>query len=146
MSKRFTDTAIWEDDWFYELSPEYKLFWFYVKDTCDHAGIWKPKIKYFKSIADVEINLDKALEYFNKDKQRVRVLSAGYWLVEDFFYFQYSYKNKTINLNNRVHKSVYDLYMKHLIALSTINGLEKIITENGEVLSIFEYESIWGQH
>ena len=88
MAKRFTDTEIWEDDWFYELSVEYKLFWFYLKDNCDHAGIWKPKTRAFKSMTDVEVNLDKALQYFNTGKQRIRVLHSGNWFLEDFFYFQ----------------------------------------------------------
>ena len=47
-----------------ELSPEYKLFWFYIKDNCDHAGMWKPKIRAFKSATGIEIDLDKALEGF----------------------------------------------------------------------------------
>lgn len=142
MAKRFTDVEIWEDDWFFELSPEYKLFWFYIKDNCDHAGIWKPKTKAFKATTDIEINLDKALEYFNIEKQRVRVLSSGYWFIEDFFLFQYVKKARSLNLNNRVHKSVFDLYLKFGIAPSSVRGIDYIISEDGQRYSVSEYDPL----
>lgn len=41
MAKRFGDTDIWKKQrWFRKLSPEYKLAFCYIKDQCDHAGIW----------------------------------------------------------------------------------------------------------
>jgi hypothetical protein len=137
MGKRLTETTIWEDDWFYELSAEYKLFWFYIKDNCDHAGLWKPKTRAFKNVSDVEIDLSKALEYFNSGKQRVRLLKNGYWLLEDFFYFQYVKTAKSLNLNNKVHKSAYELYLKHDIRVSSIRGINHVIDESG---TVFESE------
>lgn len=137
MAKRFTETTIWEDDWFYELSVEYKLFWFYIKDNCDHGGFWKPKIRAFKNVSDVEIDLDKAVEYFNVGKQRVRVLKDGYWFLEDFFYFQYTKTAKTINLKSSVHMSVYALYLKHDIRVSSVRGITHVVDETG---TVFEAE------
>ena len=145
MAKRFTDTEIWNDDWFYELSPEYKLFWFYIKDDCNHAGIWKPKTRSFAALSDVEINLENALEYFNMGKNRIRVLNSGHWLIEDFFLFQYAERTKLINLNNRVHKSVFDTYMSMCVPLSTIRGIDRVIPVGSkECVAVLEYESIWG--
>jgi hypothetical protein len=131
MAKRFTDTDIWKDDWFYELSVEYKLFWFYLKDDCNHAGIWKPKTRVFKSMTDVEINLDKALQYFNAGKQRIRVLHNGSWFIEDFFLFQYTKKSRSLNLRNRVHESVLDTYLNNGIIPQTVKGLDFIISKDG---------------
>jgi len=39
MAKRFIDTALFDDEWFMELSKEGKLFWIYAMTKCDHAGI-----------------------------------------------------------------------------------------------------------
>ena len=145
MAKRFTDTSIWDDDWFYELSHEYKLFWFYIKDNCDHAGIWKPKTKAFKAVTDIEIDLNKALLYFNMNKQRVRLLDNGYWFLEDFFYFQYTKTSKSINLNSKVHKSVFNIYIKMNIPISSIKGVDFVISENGEQFNTYDYENIIGK-
>src|SRR5438270_9372042 len=42
MAKRFTDTDIWKRQrWFRKLSPINKLAFCYIKDNCNHAGIWR---------------------------------------------------------------------------------------------------------
>jgi len=140
MAKRFTEITIWEDDWFYELSPEYKLFWFYIKDNCDHAGIWKPKTRAFRAVTDIEIDLDKALSFFNLNKIRVRVIANGYWYLEDFFYFQYVKTSKAINLCSRVHKSIFDIYLKMGVPISSVRGIDYVISESGEKFNIADYE------
>jgi len=118
--KRFHDILIWFQDWFTELPKAYMFFWLYVKDTCDHAGIWKPNKKIFEFLVEEKIDLEKALEYFNKDKERIVVLQNGDWLLTDFFFFQYG---QVMNLANRVHKSVYDRYKQLGVNLTSIRGL-----------------------
>lgn len=130
MAKRFTETTIWEDDWFFELSPEYKLFWFYLKDNCNHAGIWQPKIKIFNAATDTDIDLNKALNYFNYGKQRVRVLESGHWFLEDFFSYQYATSSKTLNLSSKVHESIYKIYVTEKILLSSIKGIDYVCEDN----------------
>jgi len=40
MSKRFTDSTKWASKpWFRKLSPNAKLLWLYICDTCDVAGV-----------------------------------------------------------------------------------------------------------
>jgi len=39
MAKRFTDTEKWNEDWFLEIINPHKLFWIYICDNCNHAGI-----------------------------------------------------------------------------------------------------------
>jgi len=41
MAKRFTASDKWEDAWFRELPPPAKLFWLFLLDRCNTAGIWK---------------------------------------------------------------------------------------------------------
>lgn len=120
MAKRFTETNIWTEDWFMGLPNEYKLFWFYLKDQCNHAGIWSPNLKLFQAIIGVNIDLNIALNYFNKDKNRIRILESGHWFIEDFFSFQYG---NVLNLGNRVHQSIHFLLLKENINLTSIRGL-----------------------
>jgi len=139
MSKRFTETTIWEDDWFYELSPEYKLFWFYVKDNCSHAGIWQPKTRAFKASTDLQIDLSKALVYFNMNKERVRVLKNGRWFLIDFFCFQYG---RCVNMGNRVHKSITKTLAENGVGLSELRGIVDIKNEENGILNPQEYDSV----
>jgi len=120
MSKRFTETEIWEEDWFIEMPKEYKLFYFFLKDQCNHAGIWRPNLRIFEAINEVKIDLKKAAEYFNKDKERVQILASGHWYLLDFFVFQYG---RIFNCSNRVHESIQNIYNKEDIKLTSIRGL-----------------------
>ena len=103
MAKRFTDTEIWDDDWWIELPDPYKFFWFYIKDHCDFVGVISPRMKKFERFTDFSINIDEALSWFNEDKDRIIVLNNGKWLIKDFVSFQYG-----ANIHNKggVHASV----------------------------------------
>ncbi len=72
MAKRFTETTIWDEDWFLNLSNKEMLLWFYIKDNCDHAGIWKPNFKKFTLFAKSKINEMEFLNKINKDKTENR--------------------------------------------------------------------------
>ena len=121
MSKRFTDTEIWGEDWFLDMPNEYKLFWYYMLSNCDHSGIYKVNIKTFSLLNEVKLSSNKALEYFNNGKQRIRVIQTNVWFIEDFFVYQYG---ETFNTNNRVHESIKKVYQKYQIDLTTIRGLK----------------------
>lgn len=120
MSKRFHDTEIWKQDWFLEMPYEYKLLWFYVKDTCDHAGIWKPNTKFVEFIAQKPIDLKIAYSLFNSDKDRIDILPNSRWLISEFIPFQYG---NHLNPNNRVHQSVLELLNVNEVKLTSIRGL-----------------------
>lgn len=122
MAKRFTETTIWEEDWFTSLPIKYILLWQYIKDKCDHAGIWKPNKRLIEFIVKEEIDLQDAFRHFNADKPdnpRITILNNGNWLLNGFCVFQYG---KTLNMNNKVHKSVFDAYQKNGIDLSSLWG------------------------
>jgi hypothetical protein len=123
MSKRFSETEIWNEDWFLEMPNEYKLFWFYMLSKCDHAGVFKVNLRSFRGLLEVNLTTDKALTYFNTNKQRVRVISDSIWYVEDFFVFQYG---TTLNLNSRMHESISEILKKHNIDLTSIRGLKDL--------------------
>lgn len=121
MAKRFISTVIWDEDWFLDMPPEYKLFWFYILSNCDFGGIFKVNLRSFCSLNGVKIDSDTALQYFNKDKQRIKILdNQQVWFIEDFFAFQYG---TTFNPENRVHASIEKLYLKYGLKMTSIRGL-----------------------
>jgi len=123
MAKRFTSTEIWGEDWFLDMPIEYKLFWFYILSECDFAGLFKINIKQFCAINEVKIDIDKALEFFNRGKQRIRKVNGSMWLIEDFFNFQYG---QNLNLNNRVHRGIEEVYLRNGVKLDSIRGLNEV--------------------
>ncbi|MEO6305944.1 MAG: hypothetical protein ABIP51_22550 [Bacteroidia bacterium] len=123
MAKRFTATELWEEDWFLDMPNEYKLFWFYMLSNCDHAGVYKVNLRSFSSLLEVSVSSNTALTYFNNKKERIRVISEGIWLIEDFFVFQYG---TTVNLNNKLHESIEKIYNKHSINIKDIRGLQDL--------------------
>jgi hypothetical protein len=134
MSKRFTSTELWVEDWFCEMPMEYKLYWYYMLSKCNHAGIFKVNTKMFNNINECNLNHESALNYFNTDKSRIRVINDNVWFIEDYFFYQYG---KSFNIKNRVHKSIYDVYYQYNIELTSIRGvLEFNIGDNNEVIGV----------
>ena len=103
MAKRFTDTNKWSEDWFLDLPLQSKLFWIYVCDNCNHAGIFKPNKRLFEILIGTKVDTQKFLELINTDKKRIIVLGNGRWYILGFIEFQYGNK---LNSQNRVHNSI----------------------------------------
>lgn len=109
MAKRFGDTDIWKNQrWFRKLPPNYKLAFCYIKDQCNHAGIWN--IDCSDLIEDLGIELFDILEFvtlcnteYDKVtgkvifKERIRILDKGYVWVIGFVQFQYKGKEGLVN-------------------------------------------------
>ena len=79
MSKRFTDTNKWQEDWHHDLTPVLKCLWSYLCDHCDGAGVWEGnwRLASFQIGETVSV---KSLEAFGA---RVEVLPNGkVWLVD----------------------------------------------------------------
>ena len=123
MSKRFHDTDIWDEDWYLDMPLEYRSFWGYVCDKCDHAGIWRPNVRRFNADIEKAIDLDTSLTFFNTDKERIIPLESGHWMIADFVPFQYG---KNLNLNNRVHLSVFNRLKDLEVNLGSIRGLNEV--------------------
>lgn len=125
MAKRFGDTEIWKNQrWFRKLSPEYKLAFCYIKDQCNHAGIWNIDcsdliddlginsfdINEFSKMCNTEFDKITGVESF---KERVRLLDKGYLWVTGFIQFQYMSKEGKVNIHAAPVKT----------ALQILNGL-----------------------
>jgi hypothetical protein len=109
MAKRLGDTDIWKKQrWFRKLIPDYKLAFLYIKDQCDHAGIWN--IDCTDLVEDLgiqEFDLDQFIVACNTEydkttgkvtlKERMRLLDKGYIWVTGFVQFQYKGKEGLVN-------------------------------------------------
>lgn len=124
MSKRFTDTQLWEEDWFIDLSTSHQILWLYMKDTCDHAGIWRPNLSKFRILFKQKVDLKEAIEKINRDKERVVFLTNGRLFLTGFIPFQYG---GTLNLNSRMHLSVYQSLCTNGVKLTLIRPQIEVI-------------------
>lgn len=121
MAKRFTDTEIWDQDWFVELPTKYKLFWNYVKDKCDNAGFWRPNKVLAQRIIGEPINTEEFLSFVNtSDKERIIVLPTGKWFLKDFFLFQYG---DTYSPRSHVHLGALKLLVANGVHPAKILGI-----------------------
>ena len=106
MSKRFTETAKWDDRWFVDLKAEHKLAWLYCCDCCDVAGVLdlSPRLANFRIGCDIQWD-----EFVKACGDRVAVLPDGkLWLV-GFVGFQYGELSKDC----KAHNAVFRLMDKH---------------------------------
>ena len=92
MSKRFTDTEIWDKEWFMKLSEKEKLAYLMIKDKCDCVGVWSPNRILAKTYIGGEIDWNTFIEKYNKNFEQ---LSTGKWFVVDFCHFQYGELTET---------------------------------------------------
>jgi len=106
MAKRFTDNEKWKDAWFMDLPSKYKLFWLYLLDECNHAGIWKVNFKI------AIFHIGENLEYSEVKRMldlRIEVLNDEYWYIKKFIKYQYKADIKELNTKNKAHESVLKL-------------------------------------
>jgi len=106
MPKRYTDTDKWKKIWFRKLKNDHKVFWMYVLDQCDHAGIWEVDFElasYFcNGIKESEIRETFVKQYHEFD-------NGKRWFIKDFIEFQY----RGLDESNRVHNSVITILKRH---------------------------------
>jgi len=117
MVKRFTDTELWNEDWFIGLPTSSQFFWVYLKDNCDHAGIWRPNLVKIQKLYGHEIDLQDAIRNINAEKERIAVLDNGRLFLTGFIPFQYG---RVLNLGSRMHLSVYQLLLANGVNLGSI--------------------------
>lgn len=120
MAKRFTDTAIWNREWFMDLSPTHKCLVRYLFDNCDACGVWKPNWKLASLHIGAEVNM---IDLTKIPKDQFEVLDNGKILMVDFIKFQYNKLSKEC----RPHIPVLYLLEKHGI----INKFYHLIEDSG---------------
>jgi hypothetical protein len=118
MAKRYTDTDKWKKMWFRKLKNDHKVFWMYLLDQCDHAGIWEVDFdlaSYFcNGIKESEIRETFIKQYHEFD-------DGKRWFLKDFIEFQY----RGLDESNRVHNSVITILKRHGLYKGLISPLQE---------------------
>jgi len=134
MAKRFTETEIWKSQrWFRKLSPAYKLAFCYIKDTCNHSGLWK--VDCSDLIDDLGLDnfdMTKFIDEVNTEfdplnggkitKERLRLVRKNYLWITGFIQFQYEGKDKTVSLSAPVRTALMFLQSIDLLQESIDKG------------------------
>ena len=98
MAQRFTDSNKWLDNWFSNLSNDYKIVWLYLLDTCDNAGIFQINLRLLNFNCSTNITEKELLETF---KGRITKFDTDKCIINKFCIFQYgtdflNSKNKAV--------------------------------------------------
>jgi len=106
MAKRFTDNEKWKKQFFKGLSTVNKLFFLYILDECDNAGIWHVEPEIAELRIGEKLDLDLAKQELGK---HIHEFDKGEkWFIPFFIDFQYGILNPSVN----AHKSVIDKLSK----------------------------------
>lgn len=134
MAKRFTDTNIWKTQkWFKRLTPVHKLFWKYLTDSCDHAGVWKIDFLVITEDLGIEdFDISEFIKECNLDndklngkpitRQRVMMIQNSHLWVTGFVQYQYENKGGLINPNSLVVKSAIEILQSFKLLELAIEG------------------------
>lgn len=113
MAKRFTDNEKWKDAWFMDLPAKYKLFWLYILDECNHAGVWKVNFKVASFYIGEHLEHSEVKRILN---DRITIIDDKYWYIDKFIKYQYKCDVSGLNVKNNAHLSIinilneYDLF------------------------------------
>jgi len=86
MSKIFTDTEKWKDDWYISLTNDYRIIWQWLLDNCNHAGICKRSIKLLNFMCNTNITEDELIS----EMEGRLIIKNNIWFIPKFLKFQYS--------------------------------------------------------
>jgi hypothetical protein len=102
-----TDTDKWKKPFIKSLPIEYKVFWLFLLDECDHAGIWHIEMSVVEARLGIKLSLQKIRGLF---KEKVVEFDSGNKLfVPDFVQFQYG----ILNRENKAHRSVINILERY---------------------------------
>jgi len=135
MAKRFTDTDKWKDEWYTELSTDYKVIWQYLLDTCDNAGIYKRNIKLLNYYCNTNVSDKDILNVF---KLRVTPISDEKWIINKFCVFQYG-ADFLESKNKAVISVVNKLIENNLYESSTNRVLIPYLSSNNTLSIPYQY-------
>lgn len=138
MPKRFRDTGKWNKKWWRGLSSRYKLFFDYLCDVCDHAGVWEVDKEAAELYVGEQLDLQEALEKYG---HRVRVIDGGNrWWLTGFVRFQYGDHTGQMSMKNKMYEPVCKTLEKYGVSIGDacpidgskvkVKDKEKVSTDN----------------
>jgi hypothetical protein len=128
MAKRFTDTEIWDKDWFMQLNPKQKCLVKYVRDKCDLAGIWSPNYRLASVYIGDSVTEDELLSIDNGNQ--FSKLKDGKIYCSGFIDFQYGL---TLNPGSPIHKKIMQILEKNGIEYKSNKTIKPIKNLNKQL-------------
>lgn len=125
MPKRFTETNIWDKEWFMELSCKHKCLIKYLFDKCDHAGIWTPNWKLATVHVGEKVSMVD-MEFI--PKTQFKVLTGGKIYLLDFITFQYG----SLSEKSPAHNPVFYSLNKHGLLEGYLKGIHTLQDKDKE--------------
>ena len=104
--KRFTDAEKWLDPWFRNLTPEGKIFWLFLLDNCDIAGVWERDDAFFQFVSGISAPVDDHLKELS---DRILALDEKRILVPKFVPFQ---QGGGLNDRKPFHRGIFKILEK----------------------------------
>lgn len=104
MSKRFTDTELWDKEWFMTLSLKQKCIVKFIRDKADLCGVWSPNFVIASAYIGEKIT-EKDVLSINKGNQ-FRKLANGKIYCVGFVEFQYG---NVLSEKSPIHKKIIGL-------------------------------------
>lgn len=124
MGKRFTDTQIWEKEWFMALSPRLKCLWRYLTERCDQSGVWEPNW----ALASLYIGEVVATADLKNFGHHIEILQNGKIFIPDFINFQYG----ALSEKSPAHKPVFRAISKNNLSNRVFNRVSNTLQEKEE--------------
>lgn len=109
MAKRFTDTELWDKEWFMKLSCKHKCLVKMVRDKCDLSGVWSPNWIIASAYIGEPIT-EKELLGIDEGRQ-FKKIAGGKISCIGFVDFQYG----TLTEKSPVHRKILNLLTSNKI-------------------------------
>lgn len=126
MANRFTDSRKWDDPWFRKLPCKYKVFWQFILDKCNHAGVWKVDFESAEFHIGEKIDHIEVVSILNG---RI-VINNEKWFIPKFINFQYGVSVNDLNEGSRVHNSVIELLKKEGLYKGYVKAMQGVKDKN----------------
>lgn len=151
MANRYTATEKWTKSWFCGLSPTYKLFFLYLCENCNNAGIWEvnwPMVRF-------HIHENEPLDpnvFGSREEDgipRVIEISESKWFLRTFVLFQQRLHSlKDLNNDNPAHRQIITILQKEKIIdvnhceIYTLGAMKGLVRPTSNSSSISKLLSI----
>lgn len=142
MAKRFTDTEIWDKEWFMNLSPKLKCLVKFVRDKCDVAGIWQPNWTLANTYVKAENERISEADLIGiDDGNQFKKLSNGQIFCIGFIAFQYG----ELSEKCPPHKKIISILKKYQliddkVLLGYCNPIARVQEEEEDKEEVMEVE------
>lgn len=109
MAKRFTDTELWDKEWFMKLDCRLKCLVKFVRDKADLSGVWSPNWILANSYIGEPVNIEDLLS-IDSGKQ-FKLIDGNKVFCIGFIEFQYG----QLSEKSPVHRKIIQILKGHKI-------------------------------